>query len=54
MHRVRRFPTFAAMLEAVGVANCLPGVSDVAKGVAVYTTGPHMVHSHTVHFVSTL
>ena len=33
---VRRFDSFAAMLEECGVAACLPGTSSVEDGAALY------------------
>lgn len=37
---VRRYETFAAMLQGEGVGACLPGVAGLAEGVAVYRAIP--------------
>lgn len=37
---VEKYKTFKAMLETEGVGNCLPDISSLEKGVAIYNTIP--------------
>lgn len=37
---VSRYPSFGEMLAAEGVANCIPGTTDLAEALQVYHTFP--------------
>src|SRR5689334_21025897 len=37
---VKKYPSFAEMLIAEGIENCLPGITDLSKGVEIYRSFP--------------